>query len=720
MHRAQTEALATDIDIASLVRAVAAAWKKLLLATLLVGAGTFVVLSMMSPRYASEAQIEIVNEEPSLPKQPGVVVTPTAPDADAVRTQARVLQSRDLAAKVASDLKLANKPEFNAAVADQGFFSGVLSLIGFGPSKNETEEQRVLGTYFKGLQVTPFKDSRVIGIEVRSSDSELAAKIANSLVQSYIDQLKTKRLEIDRDPTPGLEKEIARLESDIRGLEGELERARSKFGEVKISSTTFGETTVNVQQIQELSTKLNDAKSQRNDAEARSSIIRDMLQRSGQVDASPDVLKSPTIQALQIQKVRIDRQVAQLSSSLLPAHPLMQQYRAEQSDLARRIRDEAQKIVISLDNEAKIAGTRESSLKAELDKLLANRGQASESTSLLRQLEANIAAKRDVLAGYQKRQNDAKVRGASQVVPITAKIISNAEPSAEPVFPKKGPITLLTMTATMLSGMVFFMIKALWSGAKPASAPPVVSGPISVTSRAGGKLQPVPAAAARPAIRNAPRAEPSLAPSPTQMTLADIGDHVAARASGQPGHRSLIVGEDGLDVAADAAEIARRIASSGRRVVIVEWTPAGSTIAAEFGIPQQPGFWDAVLDNASLNEAVHAADLATLDVMPMGKVHVPTDNAQELEAVHVVLDALDKSYDHVLFLADRLGAQRLFASLEGAIDAGIVIGNQTAALGERTFLGFAVPELEVLRHSPMPARRAAPRRPAPATRPPTH
>ena len=68
--------------------------------------------------------------------------------------------------------------------------------------------------------------------------------------------------------------------------------------------------------------------------------------------------------------------------------------------------------------------------------------------------QANIAAKRDVLAGYQKRQNDAKVRGASQVVPITAKVISNAEPSAEPVFPKKGPITLLTMTATMLSGMV--------------------------------------------------------------------------------------------------------------------------------------------------------------------------------------------------------------------------------------------------------------------------
>ena len=719
MHRAQTEAQSSDIDIASLVRAVVAAWKKLLLATLVVGIGTFVVLGMMSPRYASEAQIEIVNEEPSLPKQPGVVVNPTAPDADSVRTQARVLQSRDLAAKVAGDLKLANNPDYNTAVADQGFLSGLLGLVGFGPSKNETEEQRVLGTYYKGLQVTPFKDSRVIGIEVRSTDPELAAKIANTLVQNYIDHLKTKRLEIDRDPTPGLEKEIARLETEIRGLEGELEKTRSKFGEVKISSTTFGETTVNVQQIQELSTKLNDAKSQRNDAEARSSIIRDMLQRSGQVEASPDVLKSPTIQALQIQKVRIDRQIAQLSSSLLPAHPLMRQYRAEQSDLARRIRDEAQKIVISLDNEARIAGTREASLKAELDKLLANRGQASESTSLLRQLEANIAAKRDVLAGYQKRQNDAKVRGASQVVPITAKIISNAEPSAEPVFPKKGPITLLTMTATMLSGMVFFMIKALWGGARPASAPPVVSGPISLSSRAGSRLQAATASAARQAVRNTPRIEPALAQPKPVMTLADIGDHIAARASGEPGYRALIAGEDGLDIAADAAEIARRIANGGRRVVIVEWTRAGGSLAAEFGVPEQPGFWNAVLEDASLNDAVHAADLATLDVMPMGRAHVPTDEPDELETVHIVLDTLDKSYDHVLLLADRVGAQKLFAALEGGIDAGIVIGNQPASAADRTFLGFAVPELEVLRHSPVAGRKPPSRRPAPATQPPT-
>ena len=178
MHRAQTEAQSSDIDIASLVRAVFAAWKRLLLATLVVGIGTFIVLGMMSPRYASEAQIEIVNEEPSLPKQPGVVVNPTAPDADSVRTQARVLQSRDLAAKVAGDLKLANNPDYNTAVADQGFLSGLLGLVGFGPSKNETEEQRVLGTYYKGLQVTPFKDSRVIGIEVRSTDPELAAKFS--------------------------------------------------------------------------------------------------------------------------------------------------------------------------------------------------------------------------------------------------------------------------------------------------------------------------------------------------------------------------------------------------------------------------------------------------------------------------------------------------------------------------------------------------------------
>ena len=195
MQRPDTHVSTDDLDITSLGRSVGDSLKNILLATALAGGASFLVLSLMTPKYASEATIEIVNEDPALPRP---TPTPsgelTRPDLDNVRTQARVLQSRDLATKVAALLKLETIPEFGQS-ANDGPVGSLLSLIGMGAPANETSEQRILGKYYKNLQITPFKESRVIGIEAKSSDPVLAADIANSLVKVYEDDLKKRRVQ---------------------------------------------------------------------------------------------------------------------------------------------------------------------------------------------------------------------------------------------------------------------------------------------------------------------------------------------------------------------------------------------------------------------------------------------------------------------------------------------------------------------------------------------
>lgn len=708
MQRPDTQVSPDDLDIATLGRSVGDSLKKILLATALAGGASFLVLSLMTPKYASEATIEIVNEDPALPRS---TPTPsgelTRPDLDNVRTQARVLQSRDLATKVATQLKLDTIPEFSQS-ANDGPVGALVSLIGMGAPANETPEQRILGKYYKNVQITPFKESRVIGIEAKSSDPALAADIANTLIKVYEDDLKKRRVQAVTAPTPGLEKEIQKLEAEIQALESEAERERNKLREVSISSPAGANSgaTLNTQQLQELNTKLNDAKSQRSEAEARAKIIRDMLQRAGQVDASPDVLKSPVIQQLQVQKARIDRQLAELSSTLLPAHPRMQQMQAEQSGFQKQMRDEAQKIVLSLENEAKIAGAREAGVKAELDRMVEKRSDVSRDTSRLRQLDADLTGKREVLSSYKKRQDDVKVTSGSKIAPITVKIIQQAMPSSEPVSPKKA-YAFLVMAATALGGLAFSIAKGVLSGAR-GGAP---SGNNPQGGHQGGRRvatrdsEPSPLAASAKSstlARVGGMTQPARGRANISGDLDDIAQRLVDRANGQPGYRTLITGEeDGLDTTTQALDLARRIVASGQRVVLVDWSAAAKPISSVLSIPRTPGIRELIANEVPFENALHVIDEAGLHVIAAGKPRTESESPEEIEGIHLVLEALDESYDHVLVTAEQPVAKRLFGLVDGAFDAGLLMA-RPSALGEPDrvepgFLGFAAPEMDVIR-----------------------
>ena len=724
MQRSHDNASPDDLDIVSLGRSVTGSLKGIALATALAGGVSFLVLSLMTPKYTSEATIEIVNEDPSLPRGTTATGELSRPDLDTVRTQARALQSRDLAAQVAAELKLAATPEFSRS-SDEGPLGAVTSALGLGAPANETLEQRVLGRYYKSLQITPFKESRVIGIEAKSADPVLAADIANTLVKVYREDLLTRRVATDREPTPGLEKEIRKLEADIQSLESDIERERSKLREVRISSPSgSSENTLNTQQLQELNTKLNDAKSQRSEAEARARIIRDMLQSSGQVDASPDVLKSPVIQQLQVQRARIDRQLAELSATLLPAHPRMQQMKAEQGGFQKQMRDEAQKIVLSLENEAKIAGARENGVKAELDRMVQKRSDVSQDTSRLRQLDADLTGKREILSGYKKRQDDARVRSGGKIAPITVRLIQQATPSSEPVSPKKA-YAFLVMAATGLGGLAFSIARGVLAGTRGGVASAQVpfgghggNGQGGGSGQGGGgngggggrrvsarESEPSPlaaAAGAAGAARVGGMTQPARGRANISGDLDDICQRLLERANDQPGYRTLMTAEeDGLDAAAQALDLARRIVAAGKRCVLVDWSVAAKPISAELAIPRTPGIRELIANEVPFESALHVIDEAGLHVIPAGKPRTASESPEEIGGIHLVLEALDESYDHVLVTAEPAEARRLFGLVDGAFDAGLLMA-RPSALGEPDrvepgFLGFAAPEMDVIR-----------------------
>ena len=145
-----------DIQLVSLWHAVRGSWKSLLVAACLVGGITYGAMSLMAPRFTSESQLEFVgrrnNPFPEAGERANAPDNASRLDQAAINTHARALLSSDLLLKVATELKLRNRVEFNSALGSVDTWTAMLRLAGVGaPPTAESEQERVLACSGDGV-----------------------------------------------------------------------------------------------------------------------------------------------------------------------------------------------------------------------------------------------------------------------------------------------------------------------------------------------------------------------------------------------------------------------------------------------------------------------------------------------------------------------------------------------------------------------------------------
>jgi len=484
---------ADDIDLATLGRALWRAKGWILGLALLAGAVTFIGLSMVRPLYTSEARILIQNDEsaftrPTTDREPEVR---TSLDEQAVQSQVQVLTSRDLILQVVKDLDLTTNAAF-AKDEGQTLLKRFLNRFGFGRGTPETEEERAANTVADHLDVFQLSKSSVISVEYTSGDPGLAAEVANKLADVYIGWQREAKIAQTKDATAWLKDQIEVLRKATAASEEAVEKFRSSEGLYAGSNNVA----LSAQQLSELNSQLILADAQKSEAEARARLIKKMLADKGDIDATPEVIKSQLIINLIEQRVEVQRQLATLSATLLPSHPRIQQLKSELADVRAQIRDEAGKVVGSLENEAHVAAAREASLRASLNAAKTTSAGLGDSEIKLRALEREAKANRDLLDTYLARYRDASARHDMGAVPAQATIVSSAHASVLPSFPKRGPLSLLVMAATALLSLAYVLARELISGTTQTAPRPVQQ--------------------ARPKPRRHERIRPAAEPAPAQ------------------------------------------------------------------------------------------------------------------------------------------------------------------------------------------------------------
>ena len=160
-----------DIEFGSVLAAIRRALPRLLVITAVIVGLVFAGLALAQPRYSSVTRILIGKADTVFTKPKGTTETTETVtqkiDKEAVQSQVQVILSRNLMAKLAQELDLARRPEFNSALPSPGALNSILRLLGIGgPRPGQSEQDRVLEALTERLRIFQIKDSRVITVEM--------------------------------------------------------------------------------------------------------------------------------------------------------------------------------------------------------------------------------------------------------------------------------------------------------------------------------------------------------------------------------------------------------------------------------------------------------------------------------------------------------------------------------------------------------------------------
>lgn len=663
-----------DIDIGRLFGAV---WRNkfvIVISAIVVTALMYFLLSTIEPRYEADSRLLIESSESVFTRpqnSEGRDGDASLLDQQGVTSQVQILTSSDLLMQVADQLKLADRAEFDEAQDISSLKAGLIALGLLSDPSLVAVEKRVLDNVRKRLTVYAVENSRVIVIEFRSADPDLAAKFPNALAEAYLNLEAEAQLATTGKAASYLADEIDELQDSVRVAEEKVAEFRSS------SDLLVGQnnSVLATQQLTEISSELSRVRANRAEAESRARTVRAALDGGASLDTIPDIAQSPLIARLRERQIELNSQIADMSTTLLPGHPRVQALQSQLNDLSGRIRDEARKVAIGLENSAEIARSREQELTQELNQLKVASSDASERQVELRALEREADSQRALLESYLVRYREAQSRDEGRYAPAKARLISQAVVPVEPAFPKMVPLLGATFFVALLLMTLATILRELFSGRAlvPAGATHTVSTTETVVAENGEPTlaktevreevtveEPVvarPEPVLRPAVAAPARPKPVVAapvveePEPEEDADAANDNYgvaaLAERLVEWECERMIVVSPEGDDAAAASVDLARRLADTGMRTILVDLTGTGAASLRMLHADDCPGITDLLTATASYSEIIYPDLASNAHVIPTGLAD-PARAMRAVDRLPIILDALVSAYDMVI------------------------------------------------------------------------
>jgi polysaccharide biosynthesis transport protein len=263
-------------------------WQTIAIATVvtLLTAG---IAKIMPKTYTASATLMVYYES----HNPNAQEMPSDPLDTYISTEIQLMEAGDVLLPVVDTLKLTSNPSY---------------IAGFHGDRRTLREW-VEDNLYKDLKIEPKPGSQLISITASARDPVLAASIANSVADTFLEQERQRVFGPESERARNYAQELAELKRKVSLAQDQVTAFRQKYRMTDSASQT---NTVEADLLSTLEQRYQEAQNQRRAAEVAA---------SGDRAASTTVMGSPLIQNLKNQLSDQDRQLAQLRATMGPAHP---------------------------------------------------------------------------------------------------------------------------------------------------------------------------------------------------------------------------------------------------------------------------------------------------------------------------------------------------------------------------------------------------------------
>jgi succinoglycan biosynthesis transport protein ExoP len=412
-------------------------------------------------------------------------------------TQLQILTGPGLLRRVAKNLDLEHNPDFLREYPPKGrsAWSRIQSVLGLRsksdskPSGTDTlptttsststaqdlAEAERLSDYVEDLQETlrvePVKETRLtvretrlIDITYRLTDARLAAKIVNTIAQTFVDQNREKRAETSGTTSSFLSQRIAELQSNIRGKEEEL----INYGKSHQILSLEANQNVVVERLAGLNKQLLEAENERKLAEAayKASLqpgAAEALAEGGSSEREvPSATKLSTEAALKLAELKQKR--AELLVENTEKWPAVKEIDKQIAVIEKQMRDTRTRaisvVTTNLSTRYRQALATEEALRKAYDQQRAETLTQNEAAVNYRIIQQEIETNKSLLDGLLQRtkENDVIMAGT----PNNIRVVDYAIAQKRAVEPKRTRIVGLAFLFSLGFGVgLAFLIEYL-------------------------------------------------------------------------------------------------------------------------------------------------------------------------------------------------------------------------------------------------------------------
>lgn len=429
-----------------------ARWKLIRNVTLGVLALTLIALFLIPSMYSSSALVLLDPRKNNITEL-SAVLSDMPTDPSSVQNQIQVLTSRDLAAQVIDRLDLMDDPEFNPppSIIPADPRDWFAASDANGPDADTLRFNAAVDRFLKHLSVQGMGLSTTIELSFVSRDPDKSARIANAIVDAYVEQQLATKYDAIHRTTQWLLQRIHLLAQQVQMDEAAVQKYKAENG---LNDTANGTPLVD-QQLGGISQQLVQARADLAAKTASYDRIQQLVQQGHTADVS-QIVSSPLIVQLREQQAEAIRNEAEFTTRYGPRHPKRIAAESQLRDLDAKVAQEVDRLAGSAANDVAVARAQVNSLAGSL------RQTENESTGQnlarvkLNALESNAASTRSMYEAFVTRLREAQDQDAVQMP--DAHVISHASVPTQPSSPPRLLISLAAIPVALLLGLLAALI----------------------------------------------------------------------------------------------------------------------------------------------------------------------------------------------------------------------------------------------------------------------